>query len=51
MKKMRWTVYDREDKDGWTLKQFRRFSKAHRFAEELRSKGTNAAIMPLEGWK
>lgn len=50
MKKMRWSVYDREDQDGRTMMSFRHFRKAHRYAEELRAQGINAVIMPKEGW-
>lgn len=50
MKRMRWTVYDREDQDGRSLRNFRHFQKAHRYAEELRSQGNSAVIVPLEGW-
>ena len=51
MREPRWVVYDRQDQEGRFLKGFRTFRKAHRYAEELRSKKVNAVIMPSEGWK
>lgn len=47
MKKMRWSVYDIADR-ARTEKACRHFSNAYKKAQELREKGINAAIRPME---
>lgn len=49
MTKMRWTFYDVADR-ARTEKACRHFSNAYRKAQELRSQGIDAVIMPKEGW-